>query len=506
MLKMPLFLLDCATSNRRDKQSILLRDLKLGINHVDRDQLRRNGIYKPRYPTILKQLKINIEDAVEDDSGNTILYKIRCTAVTEYIGVHIDDSCDVKEDGTSPEYGDIFHEEWSVWRSFRDVASLHRMLKSIVHPSQSSAGAGAKLVGAATGLASAATGLATAALPFGNSNTSSSVQSSTPKREVLVPSLSQAAKAGALGETKKSIEKRKQVLIGYFRHLLAPNNLLNRCPELLRFVGAYDPLPIEIKLNQGVIPDFSDNLGRTEMKKILLQSTTLKMIIGTNQADQIESLSNMSPSASNTVKTSEITNKKRTKKQLDPALEAIKNLIERVKWSQVRASLFELMRYTFDLDNASFVRNQMITALKTILFALSSKEFKRRLLNIHMEYLNGDCVAFYVKYVREIIWPNGVIFTSKPVQTDEEKEEQREKAADLLRNAFPDQVSTILGQDNTDMGIEILHEMLQNRVVLKSISYMMMDAVWLEIFPEMDDILTCSSILDHHADERHSVS
>ena len=104
LLQMPLFLLEYATSKTREKQSILLRDLKLGINHVDKDQLRRNGIYNPRYPTILKQLKVKVEDAVEMKGVNpneilgqsTVLYKIRCIAITEYIGVHPDDSIDVK--------------------------------------------------------------------------------------------------------------------------------------------------------------------------------------------------------------------------------------------------------------------------------------------------------------------------------------------------------------------------------------------------------------------------
>ena len=39
--------------------------------------------------------------------------------------------------------------------------------------------------------------------------------------------------------------------------------------------------------------------------------------------------------------------------------------------------------------------------------------------------------------------------------------------------------------------------MLQNRVVLKSMMYMMFDTVLLEMFPELDDILTCSQVLDN---------
>ncbi len=513
-LQMPLFLLEYATSKKREKQSILLRDLKLGINHVDRDQLRRNGIWNPRYPTILKQLKVKIEGAVEvKPNGNdllsqsTILYKVRCVAITEYIGVYGDDSTDLRQDGKSPEYGDLFREEWVVWRPFRDFAALHKVLKTIVNPSESSAGAGAKLVGAATGLA-------TAALTIGHS--SSSVNPSM-KRKALVPSLSQAAKAGALGATRKSIEKRKHVLNAYLKHLLAPNNLLNRCPELLRFIGAYDPLPPEVKLDQGVLSNFTDALGRRDMSKSLLHSDSMDKSIlpmqkpnapkkeDTKDVEQRQAIQNASTDINSENLDQSKQSERKEKKELDPAklalLESIRKRVERVKLSQVRANFFDLMRYIFDLDNASFFRNRMVAALKTISFTMTSGQgFKKTLLNFHMNYMTGESIASYINFLREKIWPGGVIFTSAPELSIKEKEALMEKSSGLLHQAFPDQLSAILGQENTDIGLDILHEMLQNRVVLKSMSYMMMDALWLELFPEIGDILTCSNSLDHVED------
>ncbi len=515
LLQMPLFLLEYATSKKREKQSILLRDLKLGINHVDKDQLRRNGIYNPRYPTILKQLKVKVEDAIEVKGNNatellgqnTVLYKIRCIAITEYVGVNADDTIDLKQDGSVPEYSDLYHEEWTVWRPFRDFATLHKVLKSIVNPSQSSAGTGAKIVGAATGLATAATGLATAALTIGSVNSLGPSSASTTKRGVLVPSLSQAAKVGALGTTRKSIEKRKQVLHGYLRHLLAPSNHLNRCPELLRFLGAYDPLPLEVKLDQGVIPDFRDSLGRSDMKKSLLQSKsiTMKQKLVSEITSPIQPGHGLATVGNSSESPTSKKAEKLDKNQIDPArlamLESLRKRIERVKLSQVRASIFDLIRYTFDLDNASFFRNRMVAALKTMSFAFTSSHgFQKTILNFYLKYMTGKSIAYYVKYIRELIWPEGVIFTSSPPLTLKEQEELRAKSEKLLHQVFPDQLSTVLGQDNTDNGIVILHEMLQNRVVLKSMCYMMMDALWLEVFPEIGDVLTCSSVLDHFGD------
>ena len=43
---------------------------------------------------------------------------------------------------------------------------------------------------------------------------------------------------------------------------------------------------------------------------------------------------------------------------------------------------------------------------------------------------------------------------------------------------------------------QMLHEMLQNRLVLRSMAYMLFDLMWEEIFPELQDVLTGGSVLD----------
>ena len=96
------------------------------------------------------------------------------------------------------------------------------------------------------------------------------------KRKALSPSLNKAVQAGALGATKKCMEKHKEILNDYLSHLLSKRNLLNRCPELLRFVGAYDPLPESVRIQAGVMPDLSDGLGRFELSKShLIQGTKI---------------------------------------------------------------------------------------------------------------------------------------------------------------------------------------------------------------------------------------
>lgn len=63
-LQPTLTLLEYANS-RQQEQSILQRDLRFGVNHIDRGQLRRNGLLNPRYPTILRALNTKVEGVVE---------------------------------------------------------------------------------------------------------------------------------------------------------------------------------------------------------------------------------------------------------------------------------------------------------------------------------------------------------------------------------------------------------------------------------------------------------
>jgi Sorting nexin C terminal len=95
-----------------------------------------------------------------------------------------------------------------------------------------------------------------------------------------------------------------------------------------------------------------------------------------------------------------------------------------------------------------------------------------------------------------MLWPDGEFFTSSPPTPPDQLEEQSRSAKEALHAEFPEQLRTILGQDLTKDGIDVLHEMLQNKLVMKSVGYMLFDLLWLEVFPEIGDVLECGSVLD----------
>ncbi len=64
-LQPTLTILEYANRRQQEGQSTLQRDLRFGVNHIDRGQLRRNGLLNPRYPTVLRALNTKVEGVVE---------------------------------------------------------------------------------------------------------------------------------------------------------------------------------------------------------------------------------------------------------------------------------------------------------------------------------------------------------------------------------------------------------------------------------------------------------
>ncbi|KAL7573611.1 hypothetical protein ACA910_008745 [Epithemia clementina (nom. ined.)] len=475
-----------ANHKSREKQSLLLRDLKLGINHVDREQLRRNGLLNPRYPTQIKDLTVCVEDAlfaedVHDANlfGTTgTVYKIKCTATVQLIH----DYNDPVDKECYGEHARSFSEEWVVYRSFKEFQALHRHLKNMVSSSESSGTAVTRLSASIHGAAN---------------------PSAIPKRHrsALVPSLSQASKIGTLGLTKKSMQKRKEHLDSYLSYLFAPNHLLNRCTELLLFVGAFYPLPPAVKLDV-CVTGLPDPLGRTRMKRTIIEeeepaddhkgqdapTTVVDRAANNGTADDDDA------AAEDTKETQLRKARKKTAIQMIPA---IRHKIDKVPLSQVRNRVFELLRYQFGFDNASFMRNRMLAGLKTASFAVTSaSDFRRMLYNWHTKNLSTSAVADWIDVGTNLLWPDGVFLQSGSPLTSEQLADQAKKSKIALHNGFPDALRAILGQELTRDGLNIVHEMLQNRVVVRSMAYMLFDLLWVEVFPEIGDVLQGGAALD----------
>jgi len=520
-LQPTLTLIQYANSRRQEEQSALLRDLRFGMNHIDRGQLSRNGLLNPRYPTILRGLNTKIEGVVEVKGASDfdllgsplILFRIRCTAIAEYVGdEEVDDpaatsdaSVETKKAKGNSRY---FREEWTILRSLRDFSMFHKQIKAQVAPTEHSASASAKLVGSVS-----------AALTIVGGTTVAERQ-----RGPLVPSLSQATKAGTLGlSTKKVWERRKKLLDQYLKYLVSPNNLLSRCPELLKFLGAYTALSFPSS-SDGDNDKVPDEYGREDVTRVELVTEKLKAGIvqvkkgmgqmsapDINREDSIAESRAESMDDNVTVSTLGAATMESTHQQpkQQPPPEKKQNMAARrmarirageIRLKDVRRSIFRLLKHLFDLDNASFFRSRIISVLKTMSVAVASvQDFHLLLFKSHVDYMNGEYISGWIYYMVEMFWPKGIFYTKAPPLTEEEQFDLRQNSKKMLSKVFPDQLRTVLGK-HTDEGLDMLHEMLQNQLVLKSMGYMIMDLVWVELFPELnDDFFTGAECLEKEA-------
>lgn len=528
-LQPTLRLLQYANSRRQEEQSVLLRDLQFGMNHIDRGQLSRNGLLNPRYPTILRGLNTKIEGLVEVKatsdfdllgSPGLLLFRIRCTAIAEYIGA--DDDSDefvssssvdesVENNKTKKGKTRYYREEWTILRSLRDFSLFHKHIKGQVAQSEHSASTSAKLVGSVS-----------AALTIVGGNATANER----ERGPLVPSLSQATKAGNLGlSSKKVMEKRKKLLDQYLKYLVSPNNLLSRCPELLRFLGAETPI-----ISPGASDKMVDEYGREDIRRVELVTDKLKAGIvqvkqGTEQvsADNTAMTKNSRTDVSllssgkaesmddnitvSTLGTTtagaqeELTppNKDKSNQQNHAAVRMARIRAGEIRLKDVRRSIFRLLKHLFDLDNASFFRSRVISVIKTMSVAVAgATDFHQVLFNTHANYMNGEWISGWIHYLIDMFWPNGMFYTKEPPPSEEELFDQKQNAKKMLEKMFPDQLRTVLGK-HTDDGLELLHEMLQNRLVLKSMAYMIMEEIWVELFPELGDFVSGTECLEKQA-------
>ena len=443
----------------------------------------------PRYPTAIQELFVTVEDCFSADEGRSaelfgssgVVYQIRVAAIVTLVAEEDELEGSTGYRSESGTIASVFREEWVVYRSFKEFQTLHRHLKSQVSTSESSGTAVSRL---------------SASL---NANSGAGRR----HRSALIPSLSQASKIGALGLTKKSLQKRREYLDGYLAYLFAPDHLLNRCPELLLFVGAFYPLPHEVRHGH-IVKGVPDPLGRTKMSRAVVrqkepQPETIIPSIATAAPLPRQSRS-MSQGSANSieleVEDEDGESPKKAGRQIK-MIPAIRNKIDKVPLSQVRNRIFELLRYQFGFENASFVRNRMLAALKTASFAVTSaSEFRRTLYNLHTEHLSSAAVAGWIRLGLDLLWPDGMFMQSAPPLTPEELLEQAQKSKELLHKTFPDALRAVLGQELTKDGLNVLHEMLQNRLVVKSMFYMLFDLLWLEVFPEIADVLQGGAPLD----------
>ena len=442
-----------------------MRDLKLGINHISHEQLRRNALVSPRYPTVVQSLQVSVESAMPAKDANVnipgnpqgTVFKIKCIATIALVDEEISEEALRPYLTGERKQAATYKETWVIFRQFKEFQALHKHLKSQVAAAESSGTAGSRLVGAAAAAFTAGV----------------SVQPNRSRhRGAMIPSLGQASKTGALGVTQRSATKRMETLDAYLQQLLREGNPLSRCPELLMFIGAFYPLAPEVLVGKLPISPLNDPLGRAEMSREVLQlavpekpksrETSSEANTSDDRAiSRREATTGTSAGASFAESQGENQKPNPNSERVIMTNQAIVNKIDQVSLGQVRSRIFELLSFQFGFENASFFRSRMLSALKTMSFAITTPgEFRKTLYKTHIEQISAEAIAYWIGFGTDTLWPDGVFFESKPPLTPEQQEAASNKTRELLHSGFPDQLRTVLGGDLASDGLDILHGML----------------------------------------------
>ncbi|GMI56943.1 hypothetical protein ScalyP_jg10439, partial [Parmales sp. scaly parma] len=343
---------------------------------------------------------------------------------------------------------------------------------------------------------------------------------------------------------EKFVMERGRDLNEYLQHLLREGNALGGSFELATFLSFIEPIEHAVgsKLNKT-----EDIFGRRECNRTLIQVDGVKM--SSNSNSNSISISNSSSSreevkkgalgveikeVDNQTKTNEdrivgdnernssddissptitiidknISNKKSSnnphphpyphhnnnshkyKRKHSFAhntalMASVQGRIKTVSYKDVQQNVFELAKNLFDLDKANFMRSRIIAVVKSMAFFLTEKTFYKTLISLHKKHVTGEKVATCFKYLRETIWPNGEWMEPAEELTEQEKKENYLQVKKNLDKIIPELIVNVVGEKMAHEGAGILLELAQNEIIMKSLSFILLDCVILELYPEL---------------------
>ena len=106
-----------------------------------------------------------------------------------------------------------------------------------------------------------------------------------------------------------------------------------------------------------------------------------------------------------------------------------------------------------------------------------------------------ELVARALRWVRGVVWPEGVLLTPAPPPTDDERAAQAAVVFVFLRDSAPGALTSIVGVAPAEHAALKVYEFLQNPVLLRSFAYSLLDLIIIEAFPDLQFTLDGTSHL-----------
>ena len=166
---------------------------------------------------------------------------------------------------------------------------------------------------------------------------------------------------------------------------------------------------------------------------------------------------------------------------------------EESKDDSVADNMYLLFSEVFELDQWSRVLRKQLVELVQLTYG---KSIDRELQETLSWAVSEPMLVFYLETFRDAMWPGGNPAPPSPTRSDEQKAATKEEAKQKFLKSSPQQLQTILGQRNSQIGFQKIFESLQDTRGNKQLFYSLLEVVLYALVPELKKV----EIDDHSQD------
>lgn len=184
----------------------------------------------------------------------------------------------------------------------------------------------------------------------------------------------------------------------------------------------------------------------------------------------------------------------------------------------VSVPLLNLVDNIFQLNRRGWLRRQVFWISKQILQLMMEDAIDDWLLRQIHWLRRDDIVAHGIRWIQDVLWPEGIFFTRLTTQNSyhsdqdtpktathssgskvykqgsfEEQLEAARRASDVKKmifNGAPSTLVSLIGHNQYKRCAKDVYYFLQSAVCLKQLAYGLLELVIITVFPELHDIVT----------------
>lgn len=150
--------------------------------------------------------------------------------------------------------------------------------------------------------------------------------------------------------------------------------------------------------------------------------------------------------------------------------------------------LVALVEEILDLNSKGYIGRKAVYVVKNIIKLTMSTFIHSWVSHSVSTTLNESQCVKLINTINKLVFPNGRLFVPSRPPTEDEKNTIKLKAQDLLVHELPASIKTLLGTQHCQIALLRVFQFLQTDTLLQHLAYSVLDALILEVFPELSKL------------------